>query len=120
MDTILLLFLGAVTLLVISIFKVINNTAWDVGVIIGGFGVMASGFMCILDTKTITDFPVEYKAFATDSEVIVYTYGDSKYTSDKKKDYDMWSRDFPGFIRKEYNHFGWEVENEFVVKPIEK
>ena len=71
--------------------------------------------VCVLEPSKTVDFPVEYKVFPTDTEIICYV-GDKKYVSEKKKDFDTWTQNKPGFLIKKYNHFGFELKDSFGVK----
>lgn len=65
--------------------------------------------------------PAPYKTIIYPDKVYVITdITRESFSTDKKVDYDNWTKEYPGQIWKSYNFFGKMISKEFHVKvPIE-
>lgn len=64
--------------------------------------------ICLERKQTVAYEPVEYKAEVTTFKVFAITK-DHIWESDKKKDFDEWTQNRPGFIEKHFNAFRVEL-----------
>ena len=88
------------------------------------FIIFLSSSFCLLlsmlaasDTWIIKQWPVEYTTESITSKIFVHTkYGE--FESDKKIDYDNWSRNLPGYIIQECTAFGDIKYSHFTTEPV--
>jgi len=65
----------------------------------------------------IKQWPVEYNTESVTSKIFVHTkYGD--FESDKKIDFDNWSKNLPGYIIQNCNAFGGINNSYFTTEPV--
>jgi len=117
MNTLILFFIAALfgIFFTTKVSEAPYHNGYFFGLIVSFMATGVLFIVCCLGTAHSTDFPVEYKVFPTDTEIICYV-GNKRYISDKKKDFDTWSQNKPGFVRKGYNHFGVEISDNFITK----
>ena len=61
------------------------------------------------------EYPVEYTTESITSKIFIHTkYGE--YESDKKVDFDNWTKNYHGIIVQECNGWGYVLRDKFTVK----
>ena len=67
----------------------------------------------------VKQYPVEYTTESITSKIFVHTkYGE--FESDKKVDFDNWTKNLPGYIIQNCNAWGQVEKSYFTTEPIEK
>jgi len=84
--------------------------------VFGLFGLLLS-ILAASNTWIIKQWPVEYNTESVTSKIFVHTkYGD--FESDKKIDFDNWSKNLPGYIIQNCNAFGGINNSYFTTEPV--
>ena len=111
-------------LLIFSIGFAIHGTLWDsdVAKITAFFLAVIFPFAFLISFSPwwiIKQYPVEYTTEAITSKIFVHTkYGE--FESDKKVDFDNWTKNLPGYIIQKCNAWGNVEKSYFTTEPIEK
>ena len=85
---------------------------------VGGiFLIIVLSMIAVTNNYIIKQWPVEYTTESITSKIFVHTkYGE--FESDKKIDYDNWSKNLPGYIIQNCNAFGKVNNSYFTTEPV--
>lgn len=111
----ILLIVLFISLFIYSNYKIYktNEPDWIFGILIGVFGTLATCAASDCARANSKDFPISYTEEHISNTVFVHAQV-GNFSKTSKEDYDYFLDHKPALIRKHYNYFGREINQELI------